>query len=139
MNWKELTLTSFYKTAVAIQTELQQGHIQESEIGIEELIEALSRSDKRALKSQLIRLMMHVIKWIVQPQYRSRSWLLTIENARIEIEGLLEDEPHLKPEVDRLWDKCFNQAIRLAKKETGIKPKLSELSLDDVFKKDYNL
>ena len=114
MNWNELTLTSDYQ-------------------------ESLLCSDKRVLKSQLIRLMMHIIKWIIQPQYRSRSWLLTIESARIEIEGLLEDEPHLKPEIDHLWNKCFNQAVRLAKKETGIKPNLSELSLDDVFKKYYNL
>ncbi len=61
MNWKELAITSHYQTAVAIQSELKQGHIEDSVIGIEELINALFRSEKRALRSQLTRLMMHII------------------------------------------------------------------------------
>jgi hypothetical protein len=51
----------------------------------------------------------------------------------------LEEEPHLKPQVYQLWDKCFNAAIRLTKKETGIKPALSELSQEDVFQTEYSL
>ncbi len=139
MNWKELAMTSHYQTALAIKNEIKQGHIEESTIGIEELIDALSRSDKRALRSQLTRLMMHIIKWQIQPERRSRSWLASIENAKIEIEDILEYEPHLKPEMPRLWDKCFNAANRLAKKETGIKPTLSELTQKDVFQTEYSL
>jgi hypothetical protein len=139
MNWKELAITSHYQTAVAIKNELKQGHIEDSTIGIEELINALSRSEKRVLRSQLTRLMMHVIKWQIQPEHRSRSWLITIENARIEIEEILEEEPHLKPQVSQLWNKCFNAANRLAKKETGIKPTLSELAQEDVFQTEYSL
>ncbi len=59
MIWKELALTSHYQTAVAIKNELKQRHFEESTTGIEALIDALSRSDKRALRSQLTRLMMH--------------------------------------------------------------------------------
>ena len=44
MNWRELAITSHYQTAVAIKNELEQGHIEESTAGIEELIDALSRS-----------------------------------------------------------------------------------------------
>lgn len=82
MNWKELAMTSHYQTAVTIRNELKQGHIEESILGIEELIDALSRSERRALRSQLTRLMMHIIKWRIQPKCRSRSWLITIENAK---------------------------------------------------------
>ena len=63
MNWKELAITSPYQTAVKIKNELIQGHIEESTIAIEELIDASSRSERRALRSQLTRLMMHIIKW----------------------------------------------------------------------------
>jgi hypothetical protein len=121
MNWKELAMTSHYQTAVAIKNELQQGNIEESTIGIEELIDALSRSEKRALRSQLIRLMMHIIKWQIQPERRSRSWQSTISNARIEIEDILEEEPHLKSQVSKLWEKYFKAACQIAKDETGIK------------------
>jgi len=44
--------------------------------------------------------MMHIIKWQIQPEHRSRNWLITIENARIEIEEILEEEPHLKPSLN---------------------------------------
>ena len=139
MNWKELAITSHYQTAVAIKNELKQGHIEDSSIGIEELINALSRSEKRALRSQLNRLMMHIIKWQIQPNRRSRSWQSTISNARIEIEEILEEEPHLKPQVPQLWGKCFKAACQIAKDETGIKPTLSELTQEDVFQTEYSL
>ena len=58
MNWQTLSSDSHYKTAVAIRSELELGHVAEAAKGIEELIEALSRSEKRALKSQLVRLML---------------------------------------------------------------------------------
>ena len=139
MNWQELAMTSHYQTAVAIKNEIKQGHIQNSTTGIEELIDALSRSDKRALRSQLTRLMMHIIKWQIQPERRSRSWLATIENARIEIEELLEEEPHLKPQISQLWDKCQNAANRLAKQETGIKHQFIKLTPEEVFQTEYTL
>jgi hypothetical protein len=139
MNWRELAISSHYQTAVAIKNELEQGHIEESTIGIEELIDALSRSEKRVLRSQLTRLMTHIIKWQIQPERRSRSWLTTIENARIEIEEILEEEPHLKPQLPQLWDKCFNAANRLAQKETGIKSTLSQLTQAEVFQMEYFL
>ncbi len=139
MNWKELAMTSYYQTAIAIKDQLKHGYVEETRAGIEELIDALSRSDKRALRSQLTRLMMHIIKWQIQPEFRSRSWQSSISNARIEIEELLEDEPHLKPKVSQLWDKCFKSACKIAKDETGIKPTLSELTEKDVFETKYSL
>lgn len=51
MNWQELSSTSHYKTAMAVKNEMANGNLPEAVIGIEELIQALSRSEKRALKS----------------------------------------------------------------------------------------
>jgi hypothetical protein len=139
MNWKDLVYTSHYQTAIVIKEELEKGHLEESEEGLEELIEALGRSEERALRSQLTRLMTHIIKWKIQPQHRSRSWLVTITNARIEIADLLEYEPSLRPKIQKLWQKCFQAALRLAQVETGIKPTVSELSWEDVFEEEYSL
>lgn len=44
---------------------------------IEEL-ECMGRSQKNALKSNLIIVLMHLLKYKYQPQKRSNSWLLTI-------------------------------------------------------------
>jgi len=139
MNWKELAIESHYQTAVTIKQELLKGDVEEAKIGIEELIEALGRSEKRALRSQLTRLMTHIVKWKIQPQQRSRSWLSSISNARIEIDDLLEDEPSLKPTLYEIWDKCFKAAKQLAKDETGIEPTIDELSWEEVFEKEYFL
>ena len=62
MNWQDLSSTSHYKTALAVKNELDAGNLSEGTMGIEALIQALSRSEKRALKSQLVRLMLHIIK-----------------------------------------------------------------------------
>jgi len=139
MNWKTLASHSRYQTAVAIQRALQQQDWTALEIGIEELIASLGKSEERALRSQLIRLMMHVIKWNIQPQRRSRSWLLTISNARLEIAEILEYEPHLQPKIAQLWDKCFQAAVELAETETGITATVASLDEHQVFKQKYSL
>jgi hypothetical protein len=72
-DWNLLATSSHYNTAVAVHEELRAGDIKNAISGLEELIEALSRSDERALESYLTRLMQHIIKWKLQPplcQYR---------------------------------------------------------------------
>ena len=136
--WQELSTTSSYQTAVAVQAELQQGHLAEAAVGMQELIDALSRSEKRALKSQLIRLMLHVIKWQAQPAKRSRSWAATIYNAREEIADIQEETPSLNEAVIReMWTKCFQAAKREAEGEMNQRAQVSELSWAEVFAEQY--
>jgi len=99
MDWQELSAASHYKTALAVQHELQQGNTQEADAGMRELINALSRSEKRALKCQLVRLMKHIIKWQSQPDFRSRSWVASIHNARGEIKDIQAETPSLSDHV----------------------------------------
>ena len=140
MNWQELSSTSHYKTAVAIKDEIQTGNIAEAMTGIEELIDALSRSEKRALKSQLIRLMMHIIKWQTQPEKRTSSWIASIQDAREEITDIQEETPSLNDTVIRtLWDKCFTIARRDAEAEMNRKTQLQSLSWKEVFDDEYEL
>lgn len=139
MDWTKLSAASHYQTAQAVKQKLQEKNIADATLGLEELIESLGRSDKRALKSQLTRLMAHIIKWKIQPEQRSRSRLATITDARIEIADLLEDEPSLKTSVSEIWGKCFSAAVRLARDETGVEPALAELTASQVFEEVYSL
>lgn len=139
MNWHELATTSHYQTAVAVKQELLKGNMEEVTTGLEELIEALGRSDKRALRSQLIRLMVHAIKWKTQPEQRSRSWAASIENARIEIEELLEFEPSLRSSIPDLLKDLFEKAKRVAEKEINEKISMNGLSWQEIFEDEYNL
>lgn len=140
MDWQALSGNSHYKTAVAIKEELQQGNIAEAYLGVEELIVALSRSDKRALKSQLIRLMMHIIKWKSQPERRSLSWTASITNAREEILDIQEETPSLTNQViSSMWDKCLQIALRDAQGEMNRKTDVNALSWKEVFEDNYDL
>lgn len=140
MDWQILSSYSHYKTAVAIKNELQQGNMEEAYTGVKELIEALSRSDKRALKSQLVRLMMHIIKWKSQPEKRSFSWVASIINAREEIVDIQAETPSLTNQVIlTLWDKCFQIALRDAQGEMNKNMDINLLSWQEVFEENYDI
>ncbi|SJM93128.1 conserved hypothetical protein [Crenothrix polyspora] len=140
MNWQELSSASHYKTAMAVKNEMANGNLPEAVIGIEELIHALSRSEKRALKSQMIRLMLHIIKWQSQSERRSLSWVASIRDAREEIADIQEETPSLNENVVKeLWDKVFIIAKRDAQAEMGKKSVVTSLSWQAVFDDDYDL
>lgn len=140
MNWQNLSTDSHYKTAVAIRSELELGNVAEAAKGIEELIEALSRSEKRALKSQLVRLMLHIIKWKSQPEKRSRSWVASIKDARDEIDDIQDETPSLNNAViESLWDKAFVIAKRDAEAEMGKKSDVQSVSWEEAFVEEYEL
>jgi Domain of unknown function DUF29 len=138
--WQDLATTSHYQTAVAVRDALRSGAVQEATQGIEELIDALSRADRRALESHLVRLMQHIMKWKYQPTHHSRSWQNTIANAREAIAEIQEETPSLTDNVIRqLWDRALRKAHREA--ESDINQTIPPLSLtwDEVFTADYLL
>ena len=140
MDWQDLAMGSHYLIALEVQNCLKQGNIMEATTGLEALIEAMGRSDKRALKSQLIRLMAHIIKWKCQPENRSSSWSITILSARNEIESIQEDTPSLNTNtINLIWDKCFKQAVKEAETEMNKKCQLTALSWQEIFEQEYTL
>ncbi|MEA5579141.1 DUF29 domain-containing protein [Anabaena sp. UHCC 0451] len=86
---------------------------------IEEL-ETLGRSEKKALRSYLRLIVMHLLKWQYQPEKRSKSWQITIRNNRFEIEEVLQDSPSLKPQLAELLTQCYPRAVMEASDETGL-------------------
>ncbi|HYN79495.1 MAG TPA: DUF29 domain-containing protein [Lamprocystis sp. (in: g-proteobacteria)] len=123
-----------YQTAVAIKQELQEGRLADAANGLEALIDALSRSERRALKSQLVRLMLHLIKWQTQPERRSLSWIASIENARDEIADIRDETPSVSDQViNDLWTKAFVIAKREAETEPGRGSGIAALRWHEVF------
>jgi hypothetical protein len=140
MDWQQLSTTSHYETAVAIARELEAGNVQEAAVGIQELIDAMARSERRALRSQLIRLMAHILKWMIQPQRRSSGWAVSIYQAREEIAAIQEEVPSLTRKVlEELWERCFAAATRQAQAEMNQKVEVAGLSWEEVFEADYTL
>lgn len=140
MQWQELAATSHYQTAVALKQALQEGNMHEAALGLEELIDALSRADQRALEHHLVRLMQHIIKWKVQPERRSRSWIATICNAREAIREIQEDTPSLTDDRIRpRWDSCLRKAHRDAEGDVNRDISQIGLSWQEVFEDLYTL
>jgi hypothetical protein len=85
-----------------------------------EEIESLGREQFNKLVSALRVLMAHILKWDHQPALRSRSWILSIQEQRIEIADVLEDNPGLKPRLPEATARAYRRARIEAAKETGL-------------------
>ncbi len=137
-DWNELAASSPYQTAVAVDQAIRRGDLDEAGAGLRELIDALSRSERRALRAQLIRLMVHVLKWRAQPERRSRSWSATIANARDEIDEIRDETPSLtRATIEAMWDRCLAAALRDAGAEVGRDLAVDRLDWRDVFEAEY--
>ena len=119
---KTLYDQDFYLWTQTTAQQLKEHKLHEIDIpNLIEEIESMGRSEKRELKSRLIILLMHLLKWQYQPEKRSESWRSTITEQRICIEVLLEDSPSLKPLVAEIFNDCYQKARLKASEETKIK------------------
>ncbi len=140
-NWPEIVFNSHYQTAIEVKKSLEEGDVMEAEEGIDQLIDAMARADRRAVKSQLARLMKHIVKWYTQPEKRSVSWVRSILNARTEIQDIQQESPSITDKViDELWERVFNQALAEAEEEMGNKSSsIESLTWNEVFDNEYLL
>src|SRR3984885_13612900 len=101
-----------------------------------EEIESLGREQFNKLVSALRVLMAHILKWDHQPALRSRSWILSIQEQRIEITDVLDDNPGLKPRLMDAIARAYRRARIEAAKETGLEedkfPAVCPYAFDDM-------
>jgi Domain of unknown function DUF29 len=86
---------------------------------IEEIAD-MGRSERRSLKSNLIVILVHLLKWQFQPEKRSGSWEGSIIEHRRRVKEALDDSPSLKSYLESIFIECYAQAIKQAKAETGL-------------------
>ena len=80
-----------------------------------EEIESLGKSDRRALSSQIRRILHHLLKIEASPAAEpSAGWRSTIRSARAEIEDILRDSPSLRRRIDATITEQALIAVRLA-------------------------
>lgn len=134
--------TDYYGWTVEQAELLKSGHWQEIDIeNLIEEVEAMGRSEKRALESRLIVLITHLLKWKYQPVRRGKSWELTIREQRLRINKILRDNPSLKREIEVCFLDVYPFAVIQAVKETGIDEKVfpteCEWKLEQVLLVDF--
>lgn len=85
-----------------------------------EEIESLGKRDRRALKSRLEILIMHLLKRQFQPDQHSGSWKSTVTEQRFRIRDLLADSPSLKNYLVEILPEAYQNARKLATDETSL-------------------
>ena len=116
------------------------------ELDIENLVDeisAMSKSQKRAVYSNLKIILLHLLKYKYQPEKRSNSWLSTIEEHRQRLQEIFEDSPSLSNYFLEIYSagKCYHDARRLAAKETSLAmdafPSESPFTPEEILNPEY--
>lgn len=129
----------FYKWTQVQSSLLRKGEFEKIDLEhIVEEIETLGRSDKRALRSDLIVLLQHLLKVTFTPGQKVNSKFSdsTIINSRKGIKFLLDDSPSLKNECEKMIHEAYEVAREMAVLETGEDkfPKVCPWSIKEILK-----
>jgi Domain of unknown function DUF29 len=84
---------------------------------------AMAMRDVRELKSRLVVLYAHVLKFRIQPETATRSWRLTVLEQQRAIRTMLESLPSLKRRADDILREVYSDAVRAASIDTGVTSK----------------
>jgi hypothetical protein len=85
-----------------------------------EEIEDMGKREKRALESNLIILLIHLLKCQYQPEKRSGSWERRILEHRRRIKKALKDSPSLNPYLMTILEESYVEAVKQTKAETQL-------------------
>jgi hypothetical protein len=119
-------MTTLYETDFNLWIEqtvnqLKTGNIQGLDLeNLIEEIDSMGRNNRREVRSRLIVLMAHLLKWQYQPRKRSKSWTDTINEQRLQLNLILEDSPSLKPFLGEVLDDCYQYGRKEAVKQTKL-------------------
>jgi hypothetical protein len=85
-----------------------------------EEIEDMGRSERRALESNLIIVLLHLLKWQYQPEKRTGSWERSIIEHRRRLKKALKESPSLKSYLTNILEENYSESVKQAKAETKL-------------------
>ncbi|MBD1844571.1 DUF29 domain-containing protein [Cyanobacteria bacterium FACHB-63] len=83
-------------------------------------IEDMGRSERHRLESNLVIVLLHLLKWQYQPGKRSGSWEASLLEHRRRIRKALQTSPSLEPYLENIVAESYSAATKQAKAETGL-------------------
>jgi hypothetical protein len=84
-----------------------------------EYLSDMARRDRREVKSRLIVLLVHLLKWEFQEEKRSRSWRTTVLAQRQELVDLA-GRGVLRAHAESVLLEAYENAVELAASETAL-------------------
>ena len=85
-----------------------------------EEIEDMGKGVRREWESRLKVLIVHLLKWVFQPELRGVSWQLTIQEQRDQLHELLADNPSLKNQMTASLERTYPRAVKRTALETSL-------------------
>jgi hypothetical protein len=123
-NQSVLYETDFYAWTQEQAELLQLGKLNALDIAnLVEEIRSLGKQQKQELRNRLGVLIGHLLKWEYQPDFRSKSWRVTIREQRRRIKEHLLENPSLKSYLNQAILEAFQDGIDLVLKETPLDEK----------------
>lgn len=121
---KSLYGTDFAEWAAQTAELLREHRFDEIDIeNLAEEIRSLGDSQFQGARSQLRRMLLHLIKQTIQPERDGASWRASIVGAKQEILDALESSPSLRRKLTAELQRTYGQAIKAAQYETGLDAK----------------
>ena len=117
---------SLYERDFYLWLEQQAGLLREGRSGeldvanLLEEIEWMGRKDKKAIKSNLVIVLLHLLKHELQPKRRSRSWLDSILEQRQRLRDDLAESPSLRGHLEVVYPDAYADARARAITQTGL-------------------
>ena len=84
-----------------------------------EEIRDMARRQRKAIRSDLIVVLTHLLKWQHQPEQRTTRWAGSIVEHRRRIRDEIEDSPSLAGYPGEVFERCYRGAREQAAAETG--------------------
>jgi hypothetical protein len=111
----------FYAWTQSTAARLREGRLSDVDVArVAEEIEDMGKRDRRELDSRMQVLLVHLLKWQLQPDRRSPSWKASVVAQRAGIAALLRDSPSLKPRVAGELARNYAIAVERVAAETGL-------------------
>ena len=119
---------------------IREGKTQELDYAhLQEYMTDMAKRDKREVRSRLVTLLGHLLKWSHQPTHRTGSWQATILSQRSELEDLLESAV-LRQHAADILSNAYGKALKQVALETGIPiasfPSACPSTLDQILTQD---
>jgi hypothetical protein len=119
-----LYATDFYGWTQEQSSLLRQGKLDFVDLpNLIEEIESLGKQQQQELKNRLGVLIGHLLKWEYQSNRRSKSWKYTIQEQRLQIIDLIEQNPSLKSYQHDAVTKAYQLGLILIGRQTPLNPK----------------
>jgi hypothetical protein len=106
-----------------------------------EEIEDMGRSEQRAIESNLVVVILHLLKYKYQREKRTNSWKASIREHRRRLKKAFSVSPSLKRYFEEVFGECYQDAREQAADETGLTldtfPTESPFTPSEVLNPDY--